>query len=556
MMESRPWQRHYDFCVPTTIRYPQIPVHELLNIPATYFPDKPATNFYGSEMSFWDLRNNVWRMANALANLGVRKGDRIGMNMPNTPQYVIANYAAMCLGAIVVNLNPLYTVPELKHAAETTGLTTLFTYDGALPNIRQLCLEVDIPRVIVTKTTDFMKGVPRSTQKSLELEPKWHHFSELLEGGSTRRPRVQVIPADPCMIQFTGGTTGVPKPALITHANLLASTFHSSLWGTYPVSQTTIENRCVVGLIPLYHVYGNICVMNWGLLNGATLILIPRFQIDEVISIIGNFKQISYFPAVPTIITALLNHPKIGELELGRRVGMLGSGGGPMPQELIEQVKDLGIFFGEGWGMSETTSNGISTPDFGLKKVGSIGVPMPDNDIRIVDVENGVEDVKQGEPGELLIKGPTVMKGYYGNPEATAEQIKDGWLSTGDIVVRDEDDYLFLVDRKKDMIIAGGFNIYPREIDEVLFEHPKVLDAVAVGIPDAYRGETLKCYIVLKPGQTATTDEIIAYCKGKLAAYKVPRLVEFRDEVPKTAIGKVLRKILRDEEAAKLKSQT
>jgi long-chain acyl-CoA synthetase len=530
-------------------------VHQLLNIPATYYPDKAAINFYGTEMNFWDLRSSVWRMANALAGLGVQKGDRVGMNMPNTPQYVIANYAAMCLGAIVVNLNPLYTTPELKHAAEATGLTTLFTFDGALPNIRQLCLEVDIPRVVVTKPSDFMKGVPRSTKQSLELEPKWHHFSELLEGGSDKRPRVQVTPEDPCMIQFTGGTTGVPKPALITNANLLASTFQGSLWGTYPLSLGKIEDRCVIGVIPLFHVYGNICVMNWGLLNCGTQILVPRFQIDEFVSILASFEKISYLPAVPTMITALLNHPKVGDLELGKRVGCLGSGGAPMPQELIERVLDLGIFFSEGWGMSETTSNGISTPLLGLKKTGSIGVPFPDTDIRIVNVENGVEEVKKGEPGELLIKSPTVMKEYYGNPKATAEQIKDGWLSTGDIVVQDEDDYIFIVDRKKDMIIAGGFNIYPREIDEVLYQHPKVLDAVAVGIPDAYRGETLKAYIVLKPGETATGDEIISFCKEKLVAYKVPKLVEFRNEIPKTAIGKILRKILRDEEAAKLKAK-
>ncbi|MGA3114133.1 MAG: AMP-binding protein [Syntrophobacteraceae bacterium] len=553
-MESRPWQRHYDYCVPTTIRYPRIPVHELLNIPATYFPHKAALNFYGTEMNAWELRSMVWRMANALENLGVQKGDRVGMNMPNCPQYVIANYAAMCLGAVVVNLNPMYTTPELKHAAEASGMTTLFTFDAVLPFISRLCQEVDIPRVIVTKPSDFIKGVPCSTKQSLELETKWHHFSELLDScPQAKRPRVQVNPEDPCMIQFTGGTTGVPKPALLTNANLVASTFQSSLWGTYPTSLRAIERRCVVGVMPFFHVYGNVCVMNWGLLNSATIILIPRFQIDEIVSMLANFAEITYFPAVPTMITALLNHPKAAELELGKRLGLLGSGAAPMPQELIEQVKDLGIFFTEGWGMSETTSNGISTPLLGLKKVGSIGVPLPDTDIKLVDVENGVEEVKQGEPGELLIKSPCIMKEYYGNHEATAEQLKDGWLSTGDIVVRDEDGYLFVVDRKKDMVIAGGFNIYPREIDEVLFQHPKVLDAVAVGIPDEYRGETLKCYIVLKPGEKASGDEIIAYCKGKLAAYKVPKSVEFRDELPKTAVGKILRKILREEEVVKQK---
>jgi long-chain acyl-CoA synthetase len=554
-MESRPWQRHYDYNVPLTIRYPRIPLHELLSIPANSHPDKAALNFYGTEMTFWELRGFVLRMANALAKLGVQKGDRVGMNLPNCPQYLIANYAALYLGAIVVNLNPMYTTPELKHAAQKTGLTTLFTFDMVLPYVRALCQEVEIPRVIVTKPTDYITGLGQSTKESLELDPKWHHFSELLDGCTdTKRPRVQVNPEDPCMIQFTGGTTGIPKAAVLTHANLVAATFQCALWGSSTTNLTPPERRSVVAVLPFFHVYGNIVVMNWAMLNCATQILIPRFQIDEIVGILANFKDITFFPAVPTMITALINHPKVAELDLGRKLGLLNSGAAPMPQELIEQVKDMGIFFSEGWGMSETTSLGTANPIMGLKKVGSIGIPFPDTDIRIVDVEQGLEDVKPGEPGELLIRSPLIMKEYYENPEETAGQMKGGWLSTGDIVIRDEDDYLFIVDRKKDMVIAGGFNIYPREIDEVLFQHPKVLDAVSVGIPDEYRGETLKAYIVLKSGETATGEDIVAFCKEKLAAYKVPKLVEFRDSLPKSAVGKTLRKILRAEEEAKRKA--
>jgi long-chain acyl-CoA synthetase len=493
-------------------------------------------------------------MANALGNLGVRKGDRVGMNLPNCPQYLIANYAALFLGAIVVNLNPMYTAAELKHATEKTGVTTLFTFDMVLPNIRALCQQVEIPRVIVTKPTDYITGLGCSTKKSLELDPKWHHFSELLESCTqTKRPRVQVNPEDPCMIQFTGGTTGLPKAAVLTHANLVAATFQCVLWGAATTTLTPYERRNVVAVLPFFHVYGNIVVMNWAMLNCATQILIPRFQIDEIVGILSNFQEITFFPAVPTMITALINHPKAAELNLGRKLKLLNSGAAPMPTELIEQVKDMGIPFSEGWGMSETTSLGISNPLLGLKKAGGIGIPFPDTDIRIVDVEQGLEDVKPGEPGELLIKSPLVMKEYYGDPEETAGQLKDGWLSTGDIVVRDEDDYIFIVDRKKDMVIAGGFNIYPREIDEVLYQHPKVLDAVAVGIRDEYRGETVKAYIVLRPGEAATGEDIIAFCKEKLAVYKVPKLVEFRDALPKSAVGKVLRKILRAEEEANRK---
>ena len=518
-MESRPWQRHYDYNVPLTIRYPRIPLHELLSIPANSYPDKAALSFYGTEMTFWQLRHFVLRMANALGKLGVSKGDRVGMNLPNCPQYLIANYAALSLGAVVVNLNPMYTAVELKHAAQKTRMTTLFTFDMVLPNIRALCQEVEIPRVIVTKPTDYVSGLGRSSKEGLELDPKWHHFSELLDGCTeTKRPRVQVNPEDPCMIQFTGGTTGIPKAAVLTHANLVAATFQCALWGYPTTSLTPHERRNVVAVLPFFHVYGNIVVMNWAMLNCATQILIPRFQIDEIVGTLANFNEITFFPAVPTMITALINHPKVAELDLGKRLGLLNSGAAPMPLELIEQVKDMGIFFSEGWGMSETTSLGTANPIMGLKKVGSIGVPFPDTDIRIVDVGQGLEDVKPGEPGELLIRSPLIMKEYYGNPEETAGQIKGEWLSTGDIVVRDEDDYLFIVDRKKDMVIAGGFNIYPREIDEVLFEHPKVLDAVSAGIPDEYRGETLKAYIVLKPGETATGEDIIAFCKEKLAA--------------------------------------
>ncbi len=551
-MESRPWQRHYDYNVPLTIRYPRIPLHDLLGIPANSYPDKPALNFYGTEITFWELRCLVLRMANALGNLGVRKGDRVGMNLPNCPQYLIANYAALSLGAVVVNLNPMYTAAELKHAARKTGLTTLFTFDLVLPYVRALCQEVEIPRVIVTKPTDYITGLGQTTKESLELDPKWHHFSELLDGSTdTKRPRVQVNPEDPCMIQFTGGTTGVPKAAVLTHANLVAATFQCALWGSSTTNLTPPERRSVVAVLPFFHVYGNIVVMNWAMLNCATQILIPRFQIDEIVGTLANFKEITFFPAVPTMITALINHPKVAELDLGRKLGLLNSGAAPMPQELIEQVKDMGIFFSEGWGMSETTSLGTANPIMGLKKVGSIGVPFPDTDIKIVDVEQGLEEVKPGDPGELLIRSPLIMKEYYDNPEETAGQMKGEWLSTGDIVVRDEDDYLFIVDRKKDMVIAGGFNIYPREIDEVLFQHPKVLDAVSVGIPDEYRGETLKAYIVLKSEETATGEDIIAFCKEKLAAYKIPKLVEFRDALPKSAVGKTLRKILRAEEEAK-----
>lgn len=554
MTEERPWHKHYDYNVPTTIRYPRLPVHELLQLPANAYPDKAAFNFYGTEMTFYELRNNVLRMANAMGSLGVSKGERVGIHLPNCPQYPIAYYAALSLGAIVVNLNPMYTPDELKALASKTGITTLITFDMVLPHIRALCQAVSIPRVIVTRVTDFINGFGQSTPKDLDLEEGWHHFSLLIENcSSTKRPKVQVSPEDPALIQFTGGTTGLPKGAILTHANVIAATLQCSLWGTPTMDLTPPERRVFLAVLPFFHVYGNIVVMNNALLNCATQILVPRFQIDELMDLLTKFEKITFFPTVPTLITALINHPRASELQLDRKLGLLNSGGAPMPVELIEQVKDMGIYFGEGWGMSETTSLGTSNPILGLKKTGSIGIPFPDTDLRLVDLQEGKEDVPQGEPGEMIIKSPLIMKGYWEEPEETAGQLKDGWLSTGDIAVRDEDGFLFIVDRKKDMIIAGGFNIYPREIDEVLFQHPKIQDAVSVGISDQYRGETVKACIVLKTGETATEEEIVTFCREKLAAYKVPKIVEFRESLPKSAVGKVLRKILREEEETKRK---
>ncbi len=554
MTEERPWHKHYDYNVPTTIRYPRLPVHDLLQLPANAFPDKAALNFFGTEMTFWELRNNALRMANALGALGVSKRERVGIHLPNCPQYPIAYYGALSLGAIVVNLNPMYTPDELKALAAKTGITTLITFDLVLPHIKALCQAVPIPRVVVTRVTDYIQGMGQSTPAGLDLEEGWHYFSQLIENcSSTKRPKVQVNPDDPALIQFTGGTTGLPKGAILTHANVVAATLQCSLWGTPTMSLTPPERRIFLAVLPFFHVYGNIVVMNNALLNCATQILVPRFQIDELMDLLAKFEKITFFPTVPTLITALINHPRASELQLDRKFGLLNSGAAPMPVELIEQVKDMGIYFGEGWGMSETTSLGTSNPILGLKKTGSIGIPFPDTDLRLVDLKEGKEDVPQGEPGEMIIKGPLIMKGYWEEPEETAGQLKDGWLYTGDIAVRDEDGYLFIVDRKKDMIIAGGFNIYPREIDEVLFQHPKIQDAVSLGISDQYRGETVKACVVLKTGESATEEEIITFCREKLAAYKVPKIVEFRDSLPKSAVGKVLRKILRAEEEAQRK---
>ncbi|MDQ5988140.1 MAG: Long-chain-fatty-acid--CoA ligase [Syntrophus sp. SKADARSKE-3] len=553
MLETKPWLQNYDYNVPKTIQYPKIPVQNLVHIAAATYPHKASTSFYGSEMTFRQIRSQMLRMGNALIKLGVKKGDRVGIALPNCPQYVIAYYGILSAGAVVVNMNPLYTFDELKFMMENSGLETLITFDGALPVMRPLVKALELKNVIITKVTDYIQGLPISTAKSLELDEGWLHFSELLAGCTDESmPKIDVNSGDAALIQFTGGTTGLPKGALLTHSNVVAATFQGTLWGNSITTFVPHAERSVIGVIPYFHIYGNTFSLNWSMLNAATQILFPRFEIEEFLAILANFEKITYFPTVPTMVMAIISHPKAAELDLGARIRLITTGGAPMPFELIAKVKDMGIFFGEGWGMSETGSVGISTPLL-CHKVGAIGCPVSDNQIRLVDVETGLKDVKPGEPGEILLKGPSVMQGYWNNPEETANQLKDGWLSTGDIARMDEDGYFYIVDRKKDMIIAGGFNIYPREVDEVLFQHPKIAEAVSAGVPDAYRGETVKAFIVLKPGEEATDKEIIAFCKEKLAPYKVPKIIEFRTELPKSAVGKILRKILREEEIAKSK---
>ena len=357
MEKQRPWIRHYDYNVPTTIRYPRIAIHELIQRPSKMFPDLAATDFFGTQMTYWELRTHIFRMANALGKLGVHKGERVGIHLPTSPQYIIAFFATVTLGAITVNLNPMYTAEEIKSLANDTGITTLITFDMVLPTIRTVAQDVEFERVIVTAVTDFVAGMPVATAKSLDLEEGWHHFSTVLENStSTRIPRVDISPQDPAVIQFTGGTTGLPKGAVLTHANIVAATFQCSLWGNPSTGEIPIGRRTVLGVLPFFHVYGLIVVMCWAFFSTATQILVPRFDLDEMMDLLGRFDSISFFPTVPTMINAIINHPKAGELNLEKRLGGLNSGAAPLAVELIDKIKDMGIFFSEGWGMSETTS--------------------------------------------------------------------------------------------------------------------------------------------------------------------------------------------------------
>lgn len=549
-MVDRPWHRHYDYTAPTTIRYPHIAVHDLLQIPANALPDKTAIYYEGNAITFREYRDMVFRMANALSAIGVEKGDRVGIQLPNCPQYLIAYYATLSLGGIVVNLNPAYTREELSMMADNTTLSAIFTLDENASLIREICREVSsLSSVILANRMDY--AGQNKTKEISETAPGWYHFKSLLETCSdTKRPRVQVDTEDPAVIQFTGGTTGIPKGVVLTHANLVAAVMQTSPRMKPILQFIAPERRSALIIIPLYHIYGNL-IANWSLFNAMTLVLVPRFDMNELVDLLLEIDEITYFPAVYTMLSAITNHPRIAEVDLGKKIKIINVGAAPTPVELLERIRDMGIFITEGWGMTETAGIGVVNPVLGKNKPGSIGIPAPDNDIRVVDINDGVTDVPQGQSGELLIKGPSVMKQYWNNPEETANQLVDGWLHTGDIVVQDEDGFLFIVDRKKDMIIAGGFNIYPREVDEVLYRHPKVKDAVTVGIPDQYRGETVKAFVVPVEGVDVSAEEIVAFCREKLTAYKVPKEVEFRTILPQTAAGKILRRILVEEEMQK-----
>jgi long-chain acyl-CoA synthetase len=550
-MESRIWHKQYDPLVPTTLNYPRIPLQHLLRHAANTAPKVAATSFYGSQLTYMELNLRSLRMANALAGLGVAKGDRVALHLPNCPQYLIAYYAVLHLGAIVVNLSPLYTPAELEHALTLTEPKFVFTFDMVLEGVRKAVEQADQARLIVSKVTDYIDAVGVSSDEDLGLKQDERHFSELLDScDKTRVPDVDIEPEDPAVIFFTGGTTGIPKGAVLTHGNCIASTLALCIWGERSMREIPVGERRNLAIIPLFHVYGQLCCLQHSVYFHSTMYLVPRFEIDEVFGVIQSVEDFSFFPAVPTLINALTSDPRAEEIGLAYKFKLINNGGGPIPTELIRKLNARDYVFSEGWGMTETCSMGITSPVMGLKKPGSIGIPLIDAQVKLVDVETGENEVPTGQPGEILIKAPYVMKEYWNNPEETANQLKDGWLHTGDVAVQDEDGYIFIVDRKKDMIIAGGYNIYPREIDEVLYTHPKVAEAISLGVPDEYRGETVKAFVVLAPGQAATEEEIIDFCREKLAAYKVPKRVEFRDELPKSAVGKILRRVLRDEEMA------
>ena len=550
------WLKNYEPGVPHSIDYPKVSLYQAFVDTEKRFSNRPAVHFMGRELSYAEVKEKIESFAVALNELGVKKGDRVAIHLPNCTQFPIAFFAALALGAIVVPCNPLYVAREMEYQLKDSGAQTIITLTRFYKMIKEVQPKTELKNIIVGNIKDYFPGTLRllytlfKEQKEgdrAELAAEDYSFTDLIEKYQGQKPpEVEVKPEDRSLYLYTGGTTGVSKGAVLLHSNLLANMLQVKSWCTdYKEGEEVI-----LGALPFFHSYGMTTVLNLGILNGCKLVLLPRFVLADVLKTIDKQKP-TLFPGVPTMYVAINNAHNLEQYDI-KSIRVCISGAAPLPVEVQKQFeKNTGGRLVEGYGLSETSPVTHANPVYGKRKPGSIGLPMPDTDYKIVDVETGENELSVGEIGELCIKGPQVMEGYLNMPDDTAASLRDGWFYTGDIAKADEEGYTYIVDRKKDMVIAGGYNIYPRDIEEVLFAHPKVMEAAVAGINDPYRGETLKAYVVLKEGETMTEEEVIEHCKANLAAYKVPKLVEFREELPKTMVGKVLRRMLREEEERK-----
>ncbi|MCM3872727.1 MAG: long-chain fatty acid--CoA ligase [Pyrinomonadaceae bacterium] len=544
---ARPWLNHYDYWVRPHMNYPRRSLYEILRVTAVEVPDLPATAFLGAHLSFAQLKEQADKFATALAHLGIGAKDRVGIMLPNCPQYVVAAFAVLRLGATVVNVNPLYTSREVLVVAQDSEMRAMLTLDALAPVTLGVLDQTKIENLIITSLAEYSAAAAPPPP----VNPTTLRMADLLAGvDEPQLPRVEINPdEDVAVLQYTGGTTGVPKGAMLTHYNIFANVVQSETWG--PQSPRRGDDTYLM-VIPYFHIYGFTVGMIAGAWRGAQQVLIPKYDVEAVLTAIRDYRP-SYFPAVPTIYISLLNHPQAKAYGIDK-VRTCNSGSAPLPVEVLEQFERLtGGNLNEGYGLSEASPVTHSTPSLARRKPGSIGLPLSDTDIKIVDIETGEREVPIGSEGELCIAGPQVMKGYWKRPDETAialRQDKAGrtWLYTGDVARMDEDGFTFIVQRKKDMIIVSGFNVYPSEVESVLYTHPAVLEAVAIGVPDPYRGEAVKAFVVLKSPGTATPDELRAHCQTGLAEFKVPREIEIRESLPKSAVGKVLRFVLREEE--------
>jgi long-chain acyl-CoA synthetase len=543
----KPWLKNYDFWVPENINYSEQSVYQILGLASSMYADKRATAFLGAELTYSDIKRQADKLAVALDKLGITKGDRVGIMLPNCPQYLIASFGILRLGATVVNINPIYTPREVELVAKDSGMRAIIAFDMVAPILLAIQSNTEIVNIIMTSLQEYSAKpesappVPEGTLSFIKL---------IAEAGDTHPPRV-VINAreDIAVLQYTGGTTGIPKAAMLTHFNIFANTLQMHMW-TREFFRPA-EGRILI-VLPIYHVYAFTCGMMLSTWQGSLMVLIPKYDPTVVLEAIQKYQP-TYFPAAPTILISLLNHPDARKYGLDK-VNRFNSGSAPLPVEVIEQFENLsGVTVYEGYGLTEASPTTHSTPVLAKRKIGSVGLPFVGTECKIVDLDTGEHEMPVGEDGELCIRGPQVMKGYWNKPEETALTLRDGWLYTGDIARMDSDGFFYIVQRKKDMIIVSGFNVYPGEVEDVLFAHPAVMEAAVIGVPDEYRGEKVKAFVVLKSGVEVTQENLLEHCKANLAKFKIPSIIEVVESLPKSNVGKVLRRSLREMEAERLK---
>jgi len=546
---ERSWHKSYAPGVPAEVDIEKVTMPEVLTKIAKKYPDRTAFIYMGTKITFRELERLVNRFTRAVLDLGVRPGDKVAMLLPNIPQIVIADYATYRVGAVTAMNNPLYTESELEHQLNDSDATVLVTLDLLLPRALKLMDKTKIKTIITCHINDYLPFpvkqlfpfVKKGMYRKVEPQEGVYQFMDLIKEYSDDPVENLARWDDVAALIYTGGTTGVSKGAMLTHANISGIMQQFNAW--FPDLKDTEQS--LMGIYPIFHSAGYSVSQNMTIMNGWSCILVPKPEPNAIIEMLRKFKP-TFLPGVPTIYSGLLRDKRFREMDLSFVKGYFG-GAAPLPEDTLNQLKELhGAIIYDVFGATENVAFATMTPWGGTVKRGTVGLPLPNTDLKIVDVETGTQELPVGEDGEICIKGPQIMKGYYKRPEETSATIRDGWFYMGDIGHLDEDGYLTISDRKKDLIVASGFNIYPNEIDGILFSHPKILEACCIGIPDEYRGETVKAYIMVKPGETLTKEEVISYCREKLAAYKVPKEIEFIDELPKSAIGKILRRELRE----------
>ncbi|AOM82303.1 long-chain-fatty-acid--CoA ligase [Salisediminibacterium beveridgei] len=556
---EKPWLDHYPEEIPTSIDYEEQPLQYYLKRASEKYPDKQALHFMGKEMTYSQVYTEAMKLANQLRSLGVKQGDRVAIMLANTPQAVISYYGALFAGAVVVQTNPLYVEREIEHQMNDSGCKVMICLDLVYPRVSKIQDKTDLEHVIVTGIKDylpfpvsfiypFIQKKNTGIKVDLTYNDHLHSFTDLLEKGTETEIPLDIDPVnDLALLQYTGGTTGPAKGVMLTHYNLTVNTQQCEEW----MYKMIPGEEVVMAALPFFHVYGMTTVMNLSIRLGYKMIIMPKFDPKKILKAIEKHKATIY-PGAPTMYIGLLNHPDISKHDLSSIKACI-SGSAPLPIEVQSQFEEVtkGRLV-EGYGLTETAPVAIANLIWGKRKPGSIGLPWPDTDIMILSAETG-EPAKPNEVGEICIRGPQVMKGYWKLPEATQASFRDDWFLSGDMGYMDDEGYFFIVDRKKDMIIAGGFNIYPREVEEILYEHEAVQEVCVIGVPDPYRGETVKAFIVLKEGSEVTEEELDEFSRKQLASFKVPKYYEFRDELPKTMVGKILRRVLVDEEKAKQK---